>query len=78
MNTSVDRNRLSELGKQIYDILSPISPHEDWLYLTFMYIKGEEKKKILMKFLDTGNRDWGDIQDFLEEQFDDDMHFVEI
>lgn len=76
MNNSFNRNKLSNLGKQIYDKLSPILPHDDWNYLIFMYLNTEEKKKIFMEFLNTGNKDIGEISDFLEEQFDDDMHFV--
>lgn len=76
MNNSFDKNKLTELGKQIYDKLKPILPHDDWNYLIFKYLNNEDKKKIFMEFLNSGNRDLKEISDFLEENFDYDMNFI--
>lgn len=68
--TYINREKFkTELGKQVYDILKPISPHEDWLFLMLMLTKGDEKKQILLDFIAKGERDWGEIHKFVMEKW---------
>ena len=67
----IDRNKFkSELGKQAYDILKPLAPHEDWLELMIMLSRGDDRRKILLDFLET-EKDWVKITDFVTTTWDD-------
>lgn len=54
----------TELGKKVYDILKPISPHEDWLELMIFLSRGDDRRKILLEFLEN-EKDWGKIHKFI-------------
>lgn len=58
----------TELGKKVYDILKPLAPHEDWLELMIMLSRGDERRKILLDFLEN-EKDWGKINDFVIERW---------
>lgn len=58
----------TEYGKKVYDILKPLAPNEDWLELMIMLSRGDERRKILLNFLNSEN-DWGKITDFVMEKW---------
>lgn len=65
----IDRNKFkSELGKQLYDALKLISPHEDWLALMLMLSRGDDRRKILLEFLEK-EKDWAKVDDFIIENW---------
>lgn len=69
MMTYIDRNKFTtELGRNLYDILKPISPNEDWLYFVLMLTKGDDRKKILMDFL-KNNKEWDKIGEFVRKNW---------
>ena len=68
--TYIDRNKFTtELGRKLYDILKPISPNEDWLYFVLMLTKGDDKKKILMDFLNNNDKEWNEIGEFVRKNW---------
>jgi hypothetical protein len=65
----IDRNKFkSELGKQLYDALLPLAPHEDWLALMLMLSRGDDRRKILLDFIKT-EKNWDKIDDFIIAQW---------
>ena len=61
----IDRNKFeTELGKQLYDKLKAIAPHNDWLALMLMLSRGDDRRKILLDFMEKEN-DWGKITEFI-------------
>lgn len=61
----IDRSKFkTEYGRQVYDKLKPIAPSEDWLELMIMLSRTDERRKILLKFLEIED-DWGKIDDFI-------------
>jgi hypothetical protein len=58
----------TELGKKVYDILKPLAPNEDWLELMIMLSRGDERRKILLEFLQT-EKNWDKIDDFIIAQW---------
>lgn len=58
----------TELGKKVYDILKPLAPNEDWLELMIMLSRGDERRKILLDFLET-EKNWDKIDDFIIAQW---------
>ena len=75
----IDREKFkTELGKQLYDVLKPIAPSEDWLYLMFMMTKGDYKKNMVMNFINDGNKNWVEIHNFIENNFKKDIPYVEL
>jgi hypothetical protein len=61
----------TELGKQIFDLLIGKAPDLSSLYFLFTSIIGDERKKILLDFLNEKERTWDEIDDFVDEKFND-------
>lgn len=58
----VERNNFkTELGRKLYDLLVKISDDNSFLYDVFYCVKGDEKKKQLMKYLEEEKRTELDI-----------------
>ena len=65
----IDRNKFkSELGKQLYDVLKPLAPHEDWLTLMLMLSRGDDRRKILLDYIEK-EKDWVEIDKFVIEKW---------
>ena len=58
----------TELGKKVYDILKPLAPNEDWLELMIYLSRGDERRKILLEFLEN-EKNWDKIDDFIIENW---------
>lgn len=59
----------TELGKKIFDELINIAPSLNDLYFLFTLIKGDEKKQILLNFLNGKNKSWEEIDEFVIENW---------
>ena len=58
----------TELGKKVYDILKPLAPNEDWLELMIYLSRGDERRKILLDFIEN-EKNWDKIDDFIMENW---------
>ena len=47
----------TELGKQLYDRLQAIWDDEEWLLGMFLDLRGDDRKKKFIKYLDEGETD---------------------
>ncbi len=62
MGCMIDRSKFkTELGKQLYDRLKAIWDNEHWILGVLVSVKGDEKKKKIMKYLDKGITDTDQI-----------------
>lgn len=61
----------TELGRQIFDLLINKAPDLNSLYFLFASIKGEERKKILLDYINQRERTWDEIDDFVDEKFNE-------
>ena len=56
----------TELGKQCYDKIMALNPpNEDFVELMCMLSRGDERRKLLIYFLDNYCKDWKDLHDFV-------------
>lgn len=58
----------TELGKKVYDILKPLAPNEEWLELMIYLSRGDERRKILLDFIEN-EKNWDKIDDFIMENW---------
>ena len=67
----IDRNKFeSELGRQCYDKIMRFNPpNEDFVYLMLMLAKGDERRRILINFLDNECENCRDLHDFVIEKW---------
>ena len=56
----------TDLDKKLYDNLKPLSPHPDWLELMLMLSSGDDRRKILLDFINK-EKDWDKIDEFVIE-----------
>ena len=59
----------TETGRQLFDALIDKAPDLDELYMTFAMVRGDEKRKKLLDFVNSGHSDWDEIDDFVIEQW---------
>ena len=67
MTYLIDRNKFqSEIGKECYDkIMSFDPPNEDFVYLMLGLAKGDERRKILIDFMDNECKTCRELHDFV-------------
>ena len=58
----------TEYGRRVYDILKPLAPHEDWLELMIMLSRGDDRRKILLDYIEK-EKDWVEIDKFVIEKW---------
>ena len=59
----------TELGRNLFDILSQKTNDLNELYFAFTMIKGDERKQILLNFLSKEDKTWDEIDDFIITQW---------
>ena len=67
----IDRNKFeSELGRQCYDKIMELNPpHEDFVLLMLALSCGDDRRKILIDFLDNKCKNCRDLHDFVIEKW---------
>lgn len=62
MNITIDRDKFkTETGKKLYDMLKDIWDNPEFILGVLLDVKGDKKKKKLIKFIENGVNDTDEI-----------------
>ena len=65
----IDRKKFkTELGRQLYDLLKPISTSEEWLYFMCVLANKDEKRRIVIDYINEGHSPL-EISNFIIKSF---------
>ena len=68
MTFIIDRNKFqSETGRRLYDKLKEIWDDHDFIRGILVWVKGDEKRKKLLKYLDEGETDTDRINELADD-----------
>lgn len=68
MTFIIDRNKFqSETGRRLYDKLKEIWDDHDFILGILVWVKGDEKRKKLLKYLDEGETDTDRINELADD-----------
>lgn len=59
----------TELGRQMFDALINVAPSLEDMYFLFCIAKGDEKRKIVMDYINSGHTSYEEIEDFILDKF---------
>lgn len=71
MTCTIDRNKFkSEIGRKTYDLIMSFNPpNTDFVYLMLGLAKGDERRKILIDFLENECKSIRQLHDFVIEKW---------
>ena len=66
---TIDRNRFSEKGKELYDLLKKIMSDENDIIFVMALAKGDKNRQIVIDFIKNQSKKPNDIINFVDNKF---------
>ncbi len=68
--TYIDKSKFkTQIGCELYELLKSVAPHEDWIFLMLMLVKGDKNRKMVVDFIKDGQKTSKEINDFIVENW---------
>ena len=63
---TIDRSRFNEKGQELYDLLVPIMPREDYIYYVMLLMKSDKDRQMVIDYIKNESNNWSDIITFVK------------
>ena len=66
---TIDKNRLSEVALELYELLQKIMPTENDIIFVMALAKGDKNRQLVIDFIKKNNPTADEIEKFADERF---------